>query len=130
MRTLRSTLSNAAHWALLVAVALPFASCSTPRETRARPGRYSDLLHDRFYEAWVEPPRVGAERGKVSVLVDVRVARDGRVVSFKPVKLSGYPRIDRSILDVGKRVKKVPPPPIQDGEFRLRIYFELDVKRP
>jgi TonB family protein len=90
-------------------------------------GRYSHRLHNRFHEAWVQPKTVGAPRGKVSVPVNIRIAQDGRVLSFTPVRLSGYPRIDESILAVGQRVTRVAPPP-NAGEFRLRVYFDLDVK--
>ncbi len=116
-----------------VGVALLFASCSGGVEKRsasaAPSGRYSHTLHNRFYEAWVQPKIVGAPRGKVSVPVDVRIDPRGRVLSFTPAKLSGYQRVDQSIAAVGRRVTKVAPPPITSGEYKLRIYFDLDVRR-
>ncbi len=115
------------------AVALLFASCAGGGEKRsasaAPSGRYSHTLHSRFYEAWVQPKIVGAPRGKVSVPVDVRIDPRGRVLSFTPAKLSGYQRVDQSIAAVGRRVRKVAPPPITSGEYKLRIYFDLDVRR-
>ncbi len=116
-----------------VLVALLFTSCSGGVEKRsasaAPSGRYSHTLHSRFYEAWVQPKIVGAPRGKVSVPVDVRIDPRGRVLSFTPAKLSGYQRVDESIAAVGRGVRKVAPPPITSGEYRLRVYFDLDVKR-
>ncbi len=116
-----------------VVVALLFTSCSGRVEKRsasaAPSGRYSHTLHSRFYEAWVQPKIVGAPRGKVSVPVDVRIDPRGRVLSFTPAKLSGYQRVDQSIAAVGRRVRKVAPPPITSGEYKLRIYFDLDVRR-
>lgn len=89
------------------------------------------MLHSRFYEAWVQPASVGAASGKVSVPVDVVVDHDGRVLQFNIVRPSGYPRIDASIRAVRTRVRRVAPPPSTTARdlFRLRIFFELDVKR-
>lgn len=116
-----------------ILVGLLLASCGGSGDKRssasAASGRYSHTLHSRFYEAWIQPKIVGAPRGKISVPVDVRIDPQGRVLSFNPAKLSGYPRIDRSVAAVGKRVRKVTPPPITSGEYKLRIYFDLDVKR-
>ena len=112
------------------AAALVFSSCSGgANRSSSPPGRYSHTLHSRFYEAWVQPEMVGAPRGKVSVPVDVRIAPTGRVLSFRLVRSSGYPRIDASIRAVGRRVRKVAPPPLTSGEYKLRINFDLDVKR-
>lgn len=126
--TNRVTVGNCA---VLISAALVFTSCGGGATARSVPpreaARYSHQLHSRFYEAWVQPQNVGAPRGRISVPVNVRIDPDGRVVSFKPVRLSGYPRIDESVLAVGARVKKVPAPP-HGGEFRLRVYFDLDVK--
>ena len=112
------------------AVVLVLASCSGGgSRPSAPPSRYSHTLHSRFYEAWVQPEMVGAPRGKVSVPVDVRIAPGGRVLSFEIVRSSGYPRIDASIRAVGRRVRRVAPPPLRSGEYKLRINFDLDVKR-
>lgn len=127
MNKSRSTLRNLLTGS---AVVLVFASCSGGGgRPSAPPGRYSHTLHSRFYEAWVQPEMVGAPRGKVSVPVDVRIAPSGRVLSFEMVRSSGYPRIDASIRAVGRRVRKVAPPPLTSGEYKLRINFDLDVKR-
>ncbi len=94
-------------------------------------GRYSHQMHNRFYEAWVQPRSVPASRGKFSVPVDVQIDRDGRVRRFHIAKPSGYAALDESIVDVGRRVTKVAPPPVASAHdrFDLRIFFELDVKR-
>jgi TonB family protein len=91
---------------------------------------YSHQLHDRFYQAWNPPERVGVSLGKVSVPVDVRIDSQGHVLQFKIVRSSGNERIDRSIRDVGKRITQVAPPPLGGSNhyFNLRIYFELDVE--
>ena len=101
---------------------------------RARPSkessRYSHSLHAQFYRTWQQPDFVSAPRGKVSVPVDVEIDQRGRVTRFRIAQSSGYPKIDASIRDVGRRVKQVEPPPGPiEGRFKLRIYFDLDVKR-
>lgn len=94
-------------------------------------GRYDHLLHDQFYRAWRQPKVVPAPRGKISVPVDVQINSQGRVIHFQPAKPSGYPAVDASIAAVGRKVKRVFPPPfsLHDRRYDLRIYFELDVKR-
>ena len=94
-------------------------------------GRYGHQMHDRFYEAWRQPPAVALPHGKISVPVDVKIASDGRVSDFRIVKPSGNDRIDKSIAAIGAKITQVPPPPDTppQGHFKLRIYFELDVRR-
>lgn len=94
-------------------------------------GRYDHLLHDQFYRAWRQPKVVAVHRAKISVPVDVQINSQGRVVRFQTAKSSGHPAIDASIAAVGRKVKRVLPPPfsLPDRRYDLRIYFELDVKR-
>jgi TonB family protein len=99
-------------------------SAASPREI----SQYSHTLHARFYRAWVQPAAVRAPRGRISVPVDVRIDKRGRITSYELVRPSGYAAVDASIEAVGKRVRKVPRPPT-DSEYRLRIFFDLDVKR-
>ena len=63
------------------------------------------------------------------VIVDIN--GNGRVVRFKIAQPSGYRALDDSIRAAGKRVGQVDPPPLPDGtkQVRLRINFDLDVKR-
>lgn len=110
-----------------------FASCSSSQKSGAASGAagsYSHALHTRFYEAWVEPEEVRrTARRKISVPVDVLIDKRGRVQSFKPLKRSGFPAFDASVAAVGRRVRKVAPPPDGNEEFRLRIHFVLDIER-
>lgn len=104
---------------------------SRPSRDPAAVGRYGHQLHDRFYEAWIQPPAVALSHGKISVPVDVTIAGDGRVLDFRIAKASGNERIDKSIEAMGTKVTQVAPPPEtpSDKTFKVRIYFELDVKR-
>lgn len=117
------------------AIALICAGCFGGHGSRhvadaAAVDAYSHSLHNRFYNAWVQPKTVGASRGKVSVPVDLEIDRTGRVLIFQIAKPSGHPAVDASIEAVAAKVRKVDRPPISSGSknFALRIYFELDVK--
>ncbi len=114
---------------------LLFAGCATGTRTgaglSAEASRYGHILHDRFYEAWIQPKAVAVRGQKISVPVDVQIDRDGRVMNFRIAEPSGNERIDRSIAEVGRKITHVTPPPLAATQqrFDLRIYFELDVKR-
>ena len=117
---------------LLCALLLSACASGGSRTASSREaGRYRHRMHNRFYEAWVQPRSVPAPRGKISVPVDVQIDGAGQVRRFHIAKPSGYAAIDESIRNVGRRVTKVAPPPVASSNerFDLRIFFELDVKR-
>ena len=93
--------------------------------------RYTHALHSRFYAAWEQPDTIAAPRGKISVPAEVEIDRNGRVLRFKIAKSSGYRAIDDSIRAAGKRVRQVDPPPLpsETTRLKLRVNFDLDVKR-
>ncbi len=101
-----------------------------PAVNSAAIGRYGHTLHDRFYEAWQQPVSVAIPPRTISVPVDVTIDSAGHVLKFRIVKSSGNERIDSSIAAVGKTVRNVSPPPATTSQkpFKLRIYFELDIK--
>jgi TonB family protein len=117
---------------LCLAAMLLFSGCFGGGGSRnARPDpKYSNDLHNRFYRAWVQPRAITAPPGRISVPVDVRIDESGRVASFKIAKRSGYAALDESIMAIPQRVTQVPPPPAttRRGMFRLRIFFDLDVR--
>ncbi len=119
----------------VIAIALFLVGCfggdeAGPSVNAATINAYSHMLHNRFYNAWVQPEAVGAPHGKISVPVDLQIDPHGRVLSFRLMKSSGYPAIDESIEAAGAQVRKVEPPPTaSSGQlYAVRIYFELDVK--
>ena len=107
------------------------AGCFGGSGARATPdSRYSNKLHSRFYRAWVQPSSVAAPPGKISVPVDVQIDQSGRVARFRIAKSSGYPAFDQSVMAVSQKVTQVDPPPAttRRGLFKLRIFFDLDVR--
>ena len=120
---------------LQTAIALFLAGCIGGGDKKTavaiNDSRYTHALHSRFYAAWEQPDSVAAPRGKISVPADVEIDRSGRVLRFKIAKSSGYRAIDDSIRAAGKRVRQVDPPPIpaETTRLKLRVNFDLDVRR-
>ncbi|HZR78302.1 MAG TPA: TonB C-terminal domain-containing protein, partial [Chthoniobacterales bacterium] len=50
---------------------------------------YGSMLHDRFYSEWVQPTDVASAGAKNSVLVKLRIEKNGRISSFEIVRPSG-----------------------------------------
>src|SRR5205823_1774764 len=46
-------------------------------------GWYGNMLHDRFYSAWIQPTTNITSGSKISTLVKVRIEKDGRVANFE-----------------------------------------------
>src|SRR6266446_6568443 len=52
-------------------------------------GWYGNMLHDRFYSAWIQPTTSVPSGSKISTLVKVRIEKDGRVSKFEIIKQIG-----------------------------------------
>ena len=91
-------------------------------------GWYGSMLHDRFYSEWVQPRTVVASGAKLSVLVKIRIQKDGRVSDFTIVRPSGNVVVDDSVEAVGTRVKRVDPLPsgLGDDYYDVQINFEFN----
>jgi TonB family protein len=91
-------------------------------------GWYGSMLHDRFYSEWAQPTRV-ASREKSSVLVKIRIEKDGRVSNFEIVRPSGDAELDQSVAAVAQRVTQVEALPEGLGtadHYDVKISFELN----
>jgi TonB family protein len=92
-------------------------------------GWYGSMLHDRFYSEWVQPTSAASSGEKNSVLVKLRIERDGRVSSFEIVRPSGSPELDESVKAIAGRVTKVESLPDGLGKgdhYDVKINFELN----
>ncbi|HEV2994500.1 MAG TPA: TonB family protein [Chthoniobacterales bacterium] len=92
-------------------------------------GWYGSMLHDRFYSEWVQPTTVASSGEKFSVLVKLRIEKDGRVSHFEIIKPSGNTAVDESVTAVAKRVTQVDPLPVGLGNgehYDVKINFELN----
>ena len=92
-------------------------------------GWYGSMLHDRFYSEWVQPTSVATAGAKNSVLVKLRIEKDGRVSSFEVVRPSGNAELDESVKALANRVSRVEPLPDGLGKgdhYDVKINFELN----
>jgi TonB family protein len=97
--------------------------------TESQFGWYGSMLHDRFYSEWVQPTTVVNASGKNSVLVKLRIEKDGRVSSFEVVRPSGNAELDESVKALANRVSRVDPLPDGLGKgdhYDVKINFELN----
>jgi TonB family protein len=95
-------------------------------------GWYGNMLHDRFYRAWIQPTTRITTGRKISTLVKVRIEKDGRVSKFEIVKPSGNVAVNESVRVVAKQVTQVDPPPtglIKGDHYDVKINFELNTEQ-
>jgi outer membrane biosynthesis protein TonB len=93
-------------------------------------GWYADMLHDRFYHAWIQPT-TNVAGTKISTLVKLRIEKDGRVSKFEIIKPSANVAIDESVRVVAKQVTQVDPPPtglFKGDHYDVKINFELNTE--
>ena len=87
------------------------------------------MLHDRFYSEWVQPTSAASTGGKNSVLVKLRIEKDGQVANFEVVRPSGNAELDESVKALANRVSRVEPLPDGLGKgdhYDVKINFELN----
>jgi len=92
-------------------------------------GWYGNMLHDRFYSAWIQPTTNIPADAKISTLVKVRIEKDGRVSSFEIIKPSENIVVNESVGAVAKRITQVDPPPAglaKGDHYDVKINFELN----
>jgi outer membrane biosynthesis protein TonB len=92
-------------------------------------GWYGNMLHDRFYSAWIQPTTSIPSGSKISTLVKVRIEKDGRVSKFEIIKASGNVVVNESVATIAKRVTEVDAPPtglIKGDHYDVKINFELN----
>lgn len=94
-------------------------------------GWYGDMLHDRFYSAWIQPTMNVPSDSKISTLVRVRIEKDGRVSKFEIAKPSANATVNESVAAVAKQISQVDPPPtglIKGDHYDVKINFELNTE--
>jgi outer membrane biosynthesis protein TonB len=94
-------------------------------------GWYGDMLHDRFYSAWIQPTKDIPSGTKISTLVNVRIEKDGRVSRFEIIKPSQNGVVNESVRVVARQVTHVDPPPtglIKGDHYDVKINFELNTE--
>jgi periplasmic protein TonB len=94
-------------------------------------GWYGNMLHDRFYSAWIQPTTKVPSGEKISTLVNVRIEKDGRVSKFEIAKPSGNATVNESVAAVARLISQVDPPPtglIKGDHYDVKINFELNTE--
>src|SRR4029453_7648584 len=95
-------------------------------------GWYGNMLHDRFYSAWIQPTTTVASGTKISTLVKVRIEKDGHVSKFELIKPSENVVVNESVSAIAKRVTEVDPPPtglVKGDHYDVKINFELNTNQ-
>ena len=95
-------------------------------------GWYGNMLHDRFYSAWIQPTTHVPTGTKISTLVKVRIEKDGRVSKFEIIKPSENAVVNESVAAVAKQVTEVDSPPaglIKGDHYDVKINFELNTEQ-
>ena len=95
-------------------------------------GWYGNMLHDRFYSAWIQPTTTVASGLKISTQVKIRIEKDGRVSKFDIIKPSENVVVNESVAAIAKRVTEVDPPPVGLGNgshYDVKINFELNTNQ-
>ena len=94
-------------------------------------GWYGNMLHDRFYSAWIQPATNVPSGTKISTLVNVRIEKDGRVSKFEMAKPSENATVNESVAAVAKQISQVDPPPTgltKGDHYDVKINFELNTQ--
>jgi TonB family protein len=94
-------------------------------------GWYGNMLHDRFYSAWIQPTTKVPSGAKISTLVNVRIEKDGRVSKFEIARPSNNATVNESVAAVSKQVSQVDPPPTgltKGDHYDVKINFELNTE--
>jgi TonB family protein len=95
-------------------------------------GWYGNMLHDRFYSAWIQPTTNVPSGAKISTLVNVRIEKDGGVSKFEIAKPSENATVNESVAAVAKQISQVDPPPtglIKGDHYDVKINFELNTEQ-
>ena len=107
------------------------AGSASGRSSGSEFGWYGNMLHDRFYSAWIQPTTNVPSGAKISTLVNVRIEKDGHVSKFEIAKPSENARVNESVAAVAKQISQVDPPPtglIKDDHCDVKINFELNTE--
>jgi TonB family protein len=107
------------------------ASATAGESSASEFGWYGNMLHDRFYNAWIQPTTNVPSGTKISTLVNVRIEKDGRVSKFEIVKPSENATVNESVRAVAKQISQVDPPPsglIKGDHYDVKINFELNTE--
>lgn len=89
---------------------------------------YGQFVHKKFKDAWTPPNEANAS---ATCRVEVKIARDGKVISARILNKSNDAVMDRTVQKALDRVKQLPPFPegAKDAERTFLINFNINPTR-
>ena len=88
---------------------------------------YRERIMAALYQAWIEPKGDAIPLGTVA-RVRITVERDGRISDHRLIGPSGYERMDASVLEAVRSVRRLPPLPARyagsSGQFTIAFTLE------
>ena len=91
-------------------------------------GWYGAMLHDSFYNRWVQPTSIVTATTSFVTTVKIRIERDGTISDVSIAKSSGNDVMDQSVMEAARKVTHVDPLPdgLGNGDaYEVKINFEL-----
>lgn len=70
---------------------------------------YYSIIHDKVQEQWIYPE--GFELKKISIIVGIRIDKNGKLLELAVEQSSGNKRFDESLLNAVKKAEPFPPLP-------------------
>lgn len=91
-------------------------SGATSKNLQTKYREYYNIIQNRVHENWIYPK--GFEYEKISVIVSIRIDRNGNLINSWLEESSGNSRFDDSLLSATKKASPFPPLPVDfEGNF-------------
>ena len=96
--------------------------------SEAELGRYHGMIRDRFHSLWEQPKSVVRSNQDFVTILNIKIRRDGTILSREVVNSSGNPTMDETVQRAADKVTRIDPLPsgIQSDPYEVKIQFKLD----
>ena len=90
-------------------------------------GEYHLLVKNAFHSRWSQPRAMMTSGIKYRATARIVIGRDGKIQSWRIVKSSGHPEMDKSVEDALRRVTKIDPLPefISGPSYTVHLNFDI-----
>jgi protein TonB len=92
-------------------------------------GWYHAMIQDRMKARWEQPINMDRQGVDISVVLKIRIDKDGNITEREIVKSSGVPQMDESVMTGTAKVHQIDPLPDglgTGGFYEVNIEFKLD----